>query len=59
MGAETPRTEGNLSYKMPGYKGVLNDQQMADVLTYIRGSWGNQAAAVSASDVSKVTKEQK
>jgi len=59
MGAETPRTEGNLSYKMPGYKGVLNDQQMADVLTYIRGSWGNQAPAVSASDVSKVTKEKK
>lgn len=29
----------------------LNDQQIADVLTYIRNSWSNKASAVSAAEV--------
>ncbi len=36
---------------MPGFAWKLTDQEIADVSTYIRNSWGNQAAAVSASDV--------
>jgi len=32
----------------------LNDQQIADVLTYVRGSFGNKASAVKPAEVSKV-----
>lgn len=34
----------------------LTDQQVADVLTYIRSSWGNDAGAVSADQVSAIRK---
>jgi mono/diheme cytochrome c family protein len=36
---------------MPSFAWKLTDQEVADVSTYIRNSWGNQAAAVSVSDV--------
>ncbi|WP_226163355.1 c-type cytochrome [Hymenobacter terricola] len=32
----------------------LNDQQMADVLTYVRNSFGNKASAVTAAEVKAV-----
>ena len=32
----------------------LNDQQLADVLTYVRSQFGNQAPAVKADDVKAV-----
>ena len=35
----------------------LDDQQLADVVTFIRGSWGNHAPAVSAEDVRKVRED--
>jgi len=38
---------------MPPFAWVLNDDQVAAVLTYIRNSWGNAAPAVSASDAGK------
>lgn len=34
--------------------GSLTDQQIADVLTFIRNSWGNSASAISASEVQEV-----
>jgi cytochrome c oxidase cbb3-type subunit 2 len=34
--------------------GALNDQQIADVLTFVRNSWGNSASAVSPSEVAAV-----
>ncbi len=36
---------------MPAFDWRLNDAQAAAVITYIRNSWGNAAAAVSASDI--------
>jgi mono/diheme cytochrome c family protein len=39
---------------MPSYAWKLTDQQIADVTTYVRNSWGNRAAPVSAGEVSKV-----
>ncbi|WP_058911307.1 cytochrome c [Entomohabitans teleogrylli] len=36
---------------MPSFAATMTDQQIADVLTYIRNSWDNAAPAVSASDV--------
>ncbi len=49
---------GTASYngQMPAWKGNLTDQQIADVITYIRGSWSNKAGAVKASDVTAVAK---
>jgi mono/diheme cytochrome c family protein len=34
--------------------GELKDQQIADVLTYVRKSFGNKASAVTATEVKKV-----
>ena len=42
---------------MPSFAWKLNDHEIADVTTYIRNSWGNQAPPVSASDVRKARKK--
>jgi nitrite reductase (NO-forming) / hydroxylamine reductase len=39
---------------MPRWKHLLSDEQIADVITYIRSSWKNNAAGVSISDVQSV-----
>jgi mono/diheme cytochrome c family protein len=39
---------------MPPFAWVLNDDQVADVVTYIRNAWGNSAPAVSSNDVGKM-----
>ncbi|PRD44939.1 alcohol dehydrogenase [Phyllobacterium phragmitis] len=36
---------------MPSFAWRLNDEQVASLLTYVRNSWGNAAAPVSAADV--------
>ena len=36
--------------------GSLTDNQIADVLTYIRNDWGNSASSVSAEEVATVRK---
>ena len=41
------------SNPMPNFK-HLTDRQIADVLTYIRGSFGNKATAVTAAEVTRV-----
>jgi mono/diheme cytochrome c family protein len=33
---------------------MFSDQEIANVVTYIRTSWGNKASAVTAADVAKV-----
>jgi mono/diheme cytochrome c family protein len=42
---------------MPSFAWKLTDQEIADVSTFIRNSWGNQAAAVSAASVSELRKK--
>jgi mono/diheme cytochrome c family protein len=42
---------------MPSFAWKLTDQQIADVSTFIRNSWGNQAAPVSASEVTALRKK--
>ena len=39
---------------MPRWKGVLSDEQIAAVITYVRSSWKNSAPGVSISDVQAV-----
>ena len=38
---------------MPQFGWILNDDQIAAVVTYIRNAWGNSASAITASDVKK------
>jgi mono/diheme cytochrome c family protein len=49
----TPRAPNTGS--MPAYP-KLSDQEIADVATYIRNSWGNAAPAVTAGEVAKTRK---
>jgi mono/diheme cytochrome c family protein len=39
---------------MPSFAWRLNDQQAADILTYVRNNWGNTAPAVSAETVGRI-----
>lgn len=39
---------------MPAFAGELDDDEMASVLTYIRGAWGNKAKAVQVAEVASV-----
>ncbi|WP_213880867.1 cytochrome c [Pseudomonas sp. dw_358] len=42
------------SFTMPAFAWRLSDQQVADVVTFIRDSWGNQGPAVSAQQVANL-----
>ena len=42
---------------MPSFAWKLTDQEIADVSTYIRNTWGNQAAPVAATEVSSLRKK--
>lgn len=42
------------SYRMPPYRNQLSDQEVADVLTFVRTSWGNQGGAVKADEVKEL-----
>jgi mono/diheme cytochrome c family protein len=45
------------TFTMPGFAWRLNDQQVADVVNFIRSSWGHQSASVSASAVAKLREQ--
>ena len=47
-------SEGPVTTNMPYFRLLLNDQQIADVFTYVRSAWGNSASAISADDVAEV-----
>ena len=42
------------SYRMPPYRNQLSDQEVADVLTFVRTSWGNQGGAVKVDEVKEL-----
>ena len=51
-GGYPPGTEGNpRPFGMPPYGHIFSNQDAADVLTYIRSSWGNDAEPVAAEEV--------
>lgn len=39
------------SYRMPPFRVPLNDREIADVITFIRSAWGNDASAVTPEQV--------
>ncbi|WP_449757924.1 c-type cytochrome [Erwinia persicina] len=59
-GAQLPGMKGApTAITMPAFGWRLNDQQVADVVNFIRTSWGNTATStVSASDVAEVRKDE-
>ena len=44
------------AFDMPGYSS-LSDQELAEIITFVRSQWGNQGEAVSAEDIKKVRDE--
>jgi alcohol dehydrogenase (quinone), cytochrome c subunit len=44
---------------MGSYASVLDDQQVADVVTFVQSGWGNQGAPATAEQVAKVRKTSK
>jgi len=44
------------TFTMPAFAWRLSDQEVADVVSFVRGSWGNKGAPVKASDVANVRK---
>ena len=58
-GGYAPATAGNpRPFGMPPFVLVLDDSDVAAVLTHIRGSWGNQASAVSPLEVNRIRARQ-
>lgn len=57
-GAKTPGTSGKPTrFSMPAFDRKLSDQEIADVVNFIRNAWDIRASTTSASAVSKVRKE--
>ena len=53
-GGFPPGTAGNpRPYGMPPFSHLLEDAQVADLVTYLRASWGNAASPVSAAQVNR------
>ena len=51
-GATVPPTEkAPTGFTMPGFADRLTDQEVADIVTFIRSSWGNKGSPVSSDDV--------
>jgi alcohol dehydrogenase (quinone), cytochrome c subunit len=56
-GSSMPSTQGApTSFTMPDFAVRLTDQQVADVVTFVRQSWGNRGTRVDSDEVGKVRK---
>jgi mono/diheme cytochrome c family protein len=56
-GGAMPSTQtASSAFAMPAFGWRLSDEEVADVLSFIRGSWGNHAAAVSHDEIGRVRK---
>ncbi|RVV96810.1 c-type cytochrome [Mesobaculum littorinae] len=54
-GAELPATEKRpMTLRMQGYADRLSDDEIAELATWLRGAWGNDAGPVAAADVADV-----
>ncbi|MDR0187361.1 cytochrome c [Pseudomonas yamanorum] len=56
-GGTLPATHTDPStFTMPAFAWRLSDQEVADVVSFVRGSWGNKGEPVKASDVANLRK---
>lgn len=54
-GAELPSTEAlPYSLRMPGFGWRLNDFEVAELATFLRSAWGNDAAPVAPAEVARI-----
>ena len=54
-GGYAPATAGNpRPFGMPPFVLVLDDTELAALLTYLRSAWGNQASGVTAAEVNRM-----
>jgi mono/diheme cytochrome c family protein len=54
-GGFAPATAGNpRPFGMPPFVLVMNDVEVASLLSFIRSAWGNQASALSTADVNRL-----
>ncbi|MBR1086357.1 cytochrome c [Bradyrhizobium manausense] len=54
-GGYPPGTEGNpMPYGMPPFAGLLSDNEVAAVVSYIRTAWGNRGSPVSAREANEL-----
>lgn len=42
------------SYRMPPFRGLLNDVQVAELINFIRSGWGNTAPPVTTAEVAEI-----
>ncbi|WDZ94107.1 cytochrome c [Herbaspirillum sp. WKF16] len=56
-GAQPSTHAATAGLAMAPYANILDDQQVADVATYIQTAWGNRGGKVSASDVANIRKD--
>jgi mono/diheme cytochrome c family protein len=57
-GGQGPQTaKGPAPQQMPAFAGTLTDVQMAQVLSFVRQSWGNDARPVTTNDVSTLRRK--
>ncbi|MDT1064325.1 cytochrome c [Paracoccus sp. CPCC 101403] len=58
-GAQVPSTAKRpMHLVMQGYADRMNDDEVAELASFLRKGWGNDAAAVTAADVAKVREKQ-
>ena len=44
------------SYRMPGYRAILNNKEISEIITFMRKEWGNNADSVSEKYVENIKK---
>ena len=56
-GSRTPRTADTpAQFAMPAFDRRLSDEDIADLINFIRNSWGNSASGTSVSEVARIRK---
>jgi alcohol dehydrogenase (quinone), cytochrome c subunit len=54
-GSSTPQTSQTpAQFAMPAFGWRLSDQEVADVVTFVRSSWGNRADAIDQAQVNRL-----
>jgi len=51
--AEQFHPDGEVMQSMPGYAGVVSDQELADLANTLRADWGGQPPKITAADVKR------
>ena len=44
------------AYRMPQFRVLLKDDEVADIVSFIRASWGNKGGPVTADQVAQIRK---